>query len=396
MKIRVTPPDSALENAFSLIADFEGDMNNILHTPFDPVLPALALRNMMLFPGVVGSVTIGREYSLRVVKQAVKKNSIIALFSQRDEQVEMPAAADLYPQGVAARIMRTIDLPSGHMAAIIQCYGPLQLKSLRKTSGGFRAEVEPLEEQLCAPDDTEFLTVTDACRTSVLKYLKYNEQVGGEKAAMAVRNISHPVFFINFLCSNLPISPDERYGLFEKHEMMARAYDLLRLLNRECQYAQIKADIEARTREDLDQQQRDYFMQQQIRKMQDELGEGEDTEIENLSARAVEAQLPPKVMKAFEREMQRLRHVPSLEQCDRRQPRHQACRGPAQPRPLRHGAREGTHTGISGQPALPRQQEGTHTLPLRSAGSGQDVARAQHCRSPRPQIRAHFAGRHTR
>ena len=311
MKIRVTPPDSALENAFSLIADFEGDMNNILHTPFDPVLPALALRNMMLFPGVVGSVTIGREYSLRVVKQAVKKNSIIALFSQRDEQVEMPAAADLYPQGVAARIMRTIDLPSGHMAAIIQCYGPLQLKSLRKTSGGFRAEVEPLEEQLCAPDDTEFLTVTDACRTSVLKYLKYNEQVGGEKAAMAVRNISHPVFFINFLCSNLPISPDERYGLFEKHEMMARAYDLLRLLNRECQYAQIKADIEARTREDLDQQQRDYFMQQQIRKMQDELGEGEDTEIENLSARAVEAQLPPKVMKAFEREMQRLRHVPS-------------------------------------------------------------------------------------
>ena len=133
------------QTSFSLIADFEGDMNALLHTPFENTLPALPLRNMMLFPGVVGSVTVGRESSLKLVNQAMKRGSLIAVVAQKDSEVEEPGQDDLYEEGVLARVMRTIDLPGGNRGTILQSYGPLKVEQIKRKRPYLRIEATALE-----------------------------------------------------------------------------------------------------------------------------------------------------------------------------------------------------------------------------------------------------------
>ena len=195
--------DDNPQSAFSLIADFEGDMEALMHTPHDSVLPALPLRNMMLFPGVVGSISVGRESSMKVVSSALKNGSLIAVFTQKDASVDEPEGKDLYPIGVLARVMRTIDIPDGTTAAIVQSYGPLKLESVKRRRPYLRVEVSSLEETLYADDDKEFSVLVESCRDAVVRFLKLSEGMRVEEAAFAVRNISHPVFLINFICVNM-------------------------------------------------------------------------------------------------------------------------------------------------------------------------------------------------
>ena len=212
MNIDVNPQAS-----FSLIADFDGDMNELLHTPFDTTLPALILRNMMLFPGVVGSVAINRTMSLKVVNQSLKKGSLIAVLAQKDANVEEPERNDLYDEGVVARVMRTIDLPglpgSNNCMAILQTYGPIKLEQVKRRKPTMRVEVSPIEEVTYNKDDEEIKALADACRDGMIKFLQLNDAPRSEEAIFAIKNISHPIFLISFICTNMQLSQDERYKL---------------------------------------------------------------------------------------------------------------------------------------------------------------------------------------
>ncbi len=308
-----TPKDENMQNAFSLIADFDGDMGSLLRTSFPPTLPVLPLRNMMLFPGVVGSVTVGREASKKVVTAALKKGSLIAVFTQRDNSVEEPGTADLYEEGVVARVMRTIDLPGSGTAAILQSYGPIRLVQLKRRKPYLRAEVSALEETIYETEggqkNKEFAALVDACRDAVIRFLQLSDGPRSEEAIFAVRNISHPVFLVNFICVNVSLAIEERFTLFLEHDLKQRAYKLLQLLNRECQFAQIKRDIQEQTREELDKQQKDYFLHQQIRNIQEELGESDADDIKELEAKAEACKMPEKVAAIFRRELSKLKHM---------------------------------------------------------------------------------------
>ena len=298
--------------SFSLIADFEGDMQKLLDTPFDPSLPALALRNMMLFPGVVGSVTIGRPMSMNVVKQALKKETLIAVLAQKDAEIDEPKKDDLYPEGVVAKVMRIVDIPGGNCMAILQSYGPVSLKSLKARRTGLKAEIEAIQETIYDQEDEEFLALADACKDSVLRFLKFNEEMRSEEASFAINNITHPVFLINFICTNLQLSQEDRYALFELHDLKQRAYKLLQILNRECEFAKIKLEIKHRTSAELDKQQRDYFLQQQIKNMKSELGDDNNVDdADELEKKAASMTFPPKVEITLKREIQKLKHTPS-------------------------------------------------------------------------------------
>lgn len=298
--------------SFSLIADFEGDMQKLLDTPFDPSLPALALRNMMLFPGVVGSVTIGRPMSMNVVKQALKKETLIAVLAQKDAEIDEPKKDDLYPEGVVAKVMRIVDIPGGNCMAILQSYGPVSLKSLKARRTGLKAEIEAIQETIYDQEDEEFLALADACKDSVLRFLKFNEEMRSEEASFAINNITHPVFLINFICTNLQLSQEDRYALFELHDLKQRAYKLLQILNRECEFAKIKLEIKHRTSAELDKQQRDYFLQQQIKNMKSELGDDNNVDdADELEKKAASMTFPPKVETTLKREIQKLKHTPS-------------------------------------------------------------------------------------
>lgn len=302
--------ENPLNTAFSLIADFEGDMSALLHTPFDSSLPALALRNMMLFPGVVGSVTIGREASRKVVDQAVKRESLLAVLPQRDASVDDPVRSDLYDEGVVARVMRKIELPGGNSVAILQSYGPARLLHLKRRHPVMRVDVEAIEETLYEEGDKEFSALVDACREAIVRYLKLSESGPSNEAVFAIRNISHPVFLINFICTNMPLPADDRYALFCQHDLKKRAYQLLQLIGRECQFAQIKRDIENQTKRELDQQQREYFLQQQIKNIQSELGDdGKNGDVTDLKQKAEKLNMPEKAKAAFQRELDRLSRV---------------------------------------------------------------------------------------
>lgn len=297
------------QTSFSLIADFEGDMNALLHTPFENTLPALPLRNMMLFPGVVGSVTVGRESSLKLVNQAMKRGSLIAVVAQKDSEVEEPGQDDLYEEGVLARVMRTIDLPGGNQAAILQSYGPLKVEQIKRKRPYLRIEATALEEVLYDDKDKEFIALADACKDAVVKFLSMNEAGRSEEAAFAVKNISHPVFLINFICVNMSFTQEERFVLFQKHDLKERAFHLLQLLNRECQFAQLKRNIQNQTRTELDQQQKEYFLHQQIKNIQSELGEDENGDVAELENKAESLAFPKKVAQTFQRELDKLKRI---------------------------------------------------------------------------------------
>ena len=301
--------DDNPQSAFSLIADFEGDMEALMHTPHDSVLPALPLRNMMLFPGVVGSISVGRESSMKVVSSALKNGSLIAVFTQKDASVDEPEGKDLYPLGVLARVMRTIDIPDGTTAAIVQSYGPLKLEAVKSSRPYLRVEVSSLEETLYADDDKEFSVLVESCRDAVVRFLKLSEGMRVEEAAFAVRNISHPVFLINFICVSMAFSLDERLRLLEERDVKQRAYKLLQLLNRECQFAQLKHEIQMQTLEELDQQQKEFFLHQQIKNIQSELGEDENGDVVELEKKATALKFPEKAEAVFWRELDKLKRM---------------------------------------------------------------------------------------
>lgn len=295
--------------SFSLIADFDGDMDALLHTPHDTSLPGLALRNMMLFPGVVGSVTVGRETSLKVIDHAVEKDEIVAVFPQKDAGVETPGFDDLYTEGVAARVMRTMRMPNDTVVAILQSCGAVRLLRVKRRRPVLRVEVEPVEETIYGLDDKEFAALVDACREAATRYLRLTETAHGEGAAFALQNITHPVFLINFICTNMPLGGKDRFALFAEHDLKKRALALLQIVNRECQFAQIKHDIQDQTRQELDKQQKEYFLQQQIKNIQSELGNGENADVAALEKKAAGLKLPEKTRAVFDREMEKLRRT---------------------------------------------------------------------------------------
>lgn len=301
--------DDNPQTAFSLVADFDGDMNALLQTQHEDTLPALALRNMMLFPGVVGSVTIGRPMSLKVVSQSLKKGAIIAVLAQKNGDVEDPDRKDLFDEGVVARVMRMIDLPNGNSMAILQTYGAIKLEHIKRRKPTMRVEVSSIPEVTYNKDDKEFAVLADACRDAVIRFLKLNEGMRSEEAAFAVRNISHPAFLVNFICSNMQLSQEDRYTLFQLHDMRERAFKLLQMLNRECQFAQIKHDIQNQTREELDQQQREYFLHQQIKNIQTELGEDGNSDVAEIERKAEKLTFPDKVKELFKREVEKLKRL---------------------------------------------------------------------------------------
>ena len=297
------------QTPFSLVADFEGDMGALLKTPFKGKLPVLALRNMMLFPGVVGTVTVGRAMSQKVVAQSLSKGTLIAVAAQKDGEVENPNRDDFYDEGVVARVMRVIDLPNHTSTAILQTYGAIRLGAISKRGGMMRVEAEPVAEDISKQDSEDFKALADTCRDHVVRLLKLGDGIRAEEATFALRNIKHPVFLLNFICSNVRLQQSERYELFTQHEVHERAMMLLKLLSRECQLAELKRNIETQTRQELDQQQREYFLHQQIRNIQSELGEDAEGDAVELEKKAEGMALPEKVRETFKRELNKFKRV---------------------------------------------------------------------------------------
>lgn len=300
--------DEMPQNPFSLIADFDGDMNSLFEKGIDNNLPILPLRNMTLFPGVVAPVAVGRPSSLKLIAQAAKSESLIGVVCQQDPSVESPEEKDLYPVGVVAKVMRVLELPDNATTVILQGFACFELGEVTRKKPYMCANVTKLTEILPEEHDKEYAALADACKDMTIRLLKTSESVR-EEAVFAIRNISHPIYLINFICTNLPFPIEEKEELLAERDQKKRAFKLLSILNRECQFATLKLSIQNQTREELDQQQKEYFLQQQIKNIQNELGDTQNEDVKELRQKAGSLQMPEKINETFNKELEKLERI---------------------------------------------------------------------------------------
>ena len=302
--------DELLHNPFSLIADFEGDISSLYDKGVKGILPILPLRDMILFPGVVASVAIGRESSRALIAAVARTEGYFGVVCQRSAETDAPTAKDLYPIGVLAKVLRVMELPqkltgAPMLTVIIQSFSRFELGKMTRQVPFLRAHVTELEEQLYDDSDREFKATLDACRDSMQQLIHTSDTLPDE-AATALKNIKNNVFFLNFVCTNLPFSLEEKFDLLCKGDDKERAFGLLSILNRQCQYAALKVKINAKTHEELDRQQKEYFLQQQIKNIQNELGNGETSELDELKQKAETLAIPDNVREQLTKEFNKL------------------------------------------------------------------------------------------
>ena len=293
-------------NNISLVADFEGDLDSLFQHEIDGEVPVLPLRNLMLFPTAVSPITIGRKSSLKLIEHAIENKLVFAVTCQMDGNTENPHIDDLYRVGVAASVMRIIDLPNGNKTAILQTYGRVSILEETQSRPYLKARVESLTEVLPEDEDRGFMAMIDACKEIALQYYKSVER-GQNDMVFGLSNIKNSILLLNYLCTNFPFSLEEKFELLRESQCKQRAYRLIHILNREIQYVQLKNQIQEQTREELDRQQKEYFLQQQMRNIQHELGEEDNAEIRELDEQSSKLQDVPKVLATFKRELDKLR-----------------------------------------------------------------------------------------
>ena len=296
------------DNAFSLIADFEGNEEQMFDVKIKSgdTLPVLPLRNMVLFPGVFMPVSVGRKSSLRLIREAEKKNMNIAVVCQKVAQTDEPQFEDLHTIGTIGKIVRILEMPDQTTTVILQGLKRLELTGITETHPYLKGSIEVKDEIMPDKNDKEFQALVETCKDLTIRYIKSSDSLH-QDSAFAIKNISNHMFLVDFICTNLPLKKDEKIELLRYDSLRERTYRLLEILNREVQLAEIKASIQMRAREDIDQQQREYFLQQQIKTIQDELGgSGQEQEIEEMRNKAYKMKWSEEVRTLFLKELAKL------------------------------------------------------------------------------------------
>ncbi len=271
-------------------------------------VPVLTIRNTVLFPGVIFPITLGRDMSIKLVREAAKKDKIIAVVAQRNPEVEDPAQEDLYEVGTLAHIIRTMRMPDGTTTVIIQGRKRIHIDEYTQKEPYFKAKISNLVD-LPVTENGEFQAITQSIRDISEKIINLAPNIPSE-ANIAIRNIDSASFLVHFVASNLNIGVAEKQGVLSNLNPSDRAVKVLELLTKELQILELKDEIQNRVRTDIDKQQREYFLNQQIRAIQEELGsESPDKEIQNLRDKGNSKLWPAAVHQQFNKELDRLLRV---------------------------------------------------------------------------------------
>ena len=259
------------DKGFSIIADLDGNEEQYMNVEMENEMPVLPLRNMVLFPGTVMPVAVGRLSSLELVNKAEKSGKFITVVCQKRSEVEQPHLEDLYKVGTVAKIIKLLEMPDNTKTAIVQGVRRVKLNKITREYPYLFGEVTAMDEVMPEKNDTEFKVLVDLVLEAAINYVRISNIMPPD-STFALKNIKNPMFAINFTCVNIPFMKEVKMELLKKKSLKERAYRLLDLMKKETKLIEIKESIKSRAREDIDQQQREYFLQQQIKTIQDELG----------------------------------------------------------------------------------------------------------------------------
>ena len=272
-------------------------------------IPILPLRNMVLFPGVAMPVIIGRPKSMRLIKEAVHKKSLIGVVCQKEMDTEDPVLEDLYTTGVIADIVRVLEMPDGSTTVILQGKKRFELNELTETDPYLSGKITVLEDTKPDKTDREFEALISTIKDLTIKMLGAVAEPPRD-LIFSIKNNKNVLYVVNFSCSNIPSGSAEKQQLLLIGDLKERAYRLLFILNREYQLVELKASIQMKTHEDINQQQKEYFLQQQIKTIQEELGGNiNELEIKELREKASRKKWPAEVAQVFEKDLRKLERL---------------------------------------------------------------------------------------
>ena len=291
-----------------VIPIISGGDDTIEDVKIPEVLPILTLRNSVIFPGSVTPITVGRAKSIALVRAVEASDGLLGAVLQRDSSIEDPQPDDMYKVGTSARILKILEMPNGNLTVILNGLEKIEVGEYIVSQPYFKATVTTIQDTTPDPKNVEFMALVDSIREVTLNIISISPSMPKE-AAFAIKNLDSNRAIINFICSNMELTDDDRQHLLEAPGLMARSRRLLEILVREQQLAELKNDIQNRVKQDIDKQQKDYYLQQQMRVIQDELGDGVDAEIERLKEAAKKKRWSKSTAELFEKEVAKLERL---------------------------------------------------------------------------------------
>jgi ATP-dependent Lon protease len=290
-----------------IIAD--GDEKELRDFQAPDILPILPLRNTVLFPGVVIPITVGRQKSLKLIQDVFREDKLLGTVTQKEGSIDDPEQKDLYQVGTVAQILKILEMPDGSTSVIIQGKRRFEITNYLEEFPYFKAQVSLLDEILPVENSVEFNAVVGSLKDLSIKIAHYSSNVPPE-ATFAVKNIENSTFLINFICSNTDLSVDEKQTLLEIADVRERGIQAISYLVKEVQMLELKRDIQTKVKTDLDQQQREFLLNQQMKTIQDELGGNPiDQEIKEMKELAKDKKWNEEVAKHFGKEVSKLHRL---------------------------------------------------------------------------------------
>ena len=286
--------------------DMEGENGDELKIPAE--LPIIPLRNTVLFPGVVIPITVGRDKSIKAVNEAYKTDKLVGVLAQKDSNTEDPQVSDLVQTGTVARIIKLIKMPDGGTTVIIQGRTRFRLDAITAEEPYFRGRITTLAEGMILNDE-HFEATVSSLKDLAAQIIQLSPNIPSE-AAIILRNIENPAFLIHFISSNLNAEVKEKQELLEIEDLRARSEKLMYLLQRELQFVELKNKVTTKTKTELDKQQREYFLQQQLKSIREELGgDTNDREIQDMKQKAEAKKWPAAAKEMFQKEIEKLERM---------------------------------------------------------------------------------------
>lgn len=287
----------------------EQDVENEPELELPSLLPILPLKNTVLFPGVVLPITVGRDKSIQAVKAAYNSDKLIGVVAQKNGNIEDPTPSDLCEIGTVAKIVKMIKMQDGGTTIIIQGKKRFELVSMKEEDPFFKAEIKVLVEEKVSPADQNFQAYLSTIKDLATQIIQLSPNFPSE-AALILKNIESPLFLINFVSSNLNVELPEKQGLLAEHSITQRAEKLIQFLQQELQFVELKNKVTTKTRTEIDKQQRDYFLQQQLKSIKDELGgDPNEREVAEMKKKAEGKKWPESAKKLFQTGLEKLERM---------------------------------------------------------------------------------------
>jgi len=284
----------------------DGDDSELTNVDVPDILPILPLRNTVMFPGVVMPITVGRQKSLQLIQEVYRGNRLLGTVAQKDGSIDDPAQNDLYQTGTIAQVLKILEMPDGSTSVIIQGKKRFEVLEYTQEFPFLMARVNPMADTQPQDDSVEFSAIIGSLKDLSIKIAQYSMHISPE-ASFAVKNIENSTFLINFVCSNTDLKVEEKQVLLGISDIKERGIQAISYLVREVQMAELKRDIQTKVKNELDQQQREYLLNQQMKTIQDELGGNPaEQEIQEFKARAKEKKWSEEAEKHFDKEVHKL------------------------------------------------------------------------------------------